>query len=213
MISKSANRSIEVEAKFLGGEREFEEIVGWLVGQGFSVERRDPVHRIHIYFDDADKLRRRGCRLRCVIAAGEWCRYDFKAVDPPRPGETLEISEKTEGPIPIREAIVSLANSLPEGEPKAHLLNMGDSARVVLVMMGWHRKAAARRGDLALEVSWDILTPLEAGLPLSEIEIELESGSRRAFDVCISNIEKDLDLCRSDVSKLERGLGHIRDRL
>jgi hypothetical protein len=197
---------IEVEAKFLGDEAEFVQIVQCLYEQGFSGSKKPPVHRLHVYFDDGSKLREVGCRLRCVIASGEWCRYDFKADDPTGQGETTEVSLEKTNPIPLAEVINSLAALLPEGTPKVRLLAMREDAGIILVMTGRHEKAVLLREDLEVEVSWDVLTPLKSGIPLSEIEIELLSNARPAFDKCISSLETSLNLQRSFATKLDRAM-------
>jgi hypothetical protein len=200
------NTQIEVEAKFFGGEAQFGQILQWLYEQGFSGSKVPPVHRIHVYFDDGSKLRDVGCRLRCIIASDEWCRYDFKADDPTGHSETTEVSLKKTTPISLTEAINALAALLPEGAPKAELLAVREDARVILVMTGTHEKAVLRCEDLEVEVSWDVLTPLESGIPLSEIEIELLSSARPAFDKCISSLQTSLNLQRSFATKLDRAM-------
>ena len=197
---------IEIEAKFQGGVRECEQIVAWFEGQGFKIERKESVHRVHVYFDDKECLRNGGCRLRCVIAPGEWCRYDFKADDPSGRGETTEVSLMKPQPIPLAEAVSGLASPLAEGEPKSALLAGIGSLQVILVMTGTHRKAMAIRDGLKLELSWDVLVPLETGVPLSEIEIELLEGSRADFNACIAELETTLGLVRSGGTKLGTAL-------
>jgi hypothetical protein len=206
MASNPSNSQVEVEAKFQGGRQECERIIGWFEENGFAVERKEPVHRVHVYFDDASKLRGAGSRLRCIIAPGEWCRYDFKADDPTGRGETTEVSLKKPQPIPFAEAVSGLAASLAEGEPKSALLAVKNSVRVILVMTGTHRKFISIKGGLKLETSWDYLVPLETGVLLSEIEIELLAGERSDFDACVAKLAAALGLSRSGGSKLETAL-------
>lgn len=198
---------VEVEAKFLGGETQYREIVDWLSKEGgFSTEPRPPVHRLHIYFDCDGVLQRTGCRLRCVIAAGEWCRYDFKAEDEKGRDETLEVSVKKPSPVPLTGVIDELLALLMNGPPREGLSQVRDSARIVLVMSGKHVKTMAKQEDLKIEVSWDVLTPIDSGIPLSEIEVELCSGERAEFDRCAGMLETTLGLERSRLSKIDRAL-------
>lgn len=202
---------IEVEAKFQGGQPECDRIFGWFEESGFAVKRKAPVHRAHVYFDDQDRLRASGCRLRCIIASGEWCRYDFKVDDPTGRGETQEVSLKKTQPISLPEAVAGLAASLDEGPVKSALLSVAMTAQVILVMTGTHQKCIASGHGLELEISWDLLIPLESGVPLSEIEIELLRGARSDFDACIQAVERKLGLTRSDGSKLEKALACKND--
>jgi hypothetical protein len=211
MTSSSQTAYIEIEAKFQGGQQECDRIVGWLEGQGFKIERKEPVHRVHVYFDDQDCLRNGGCRLRCVIAPGEWCRYDFKADDPSGRGETTEVSLKRLQPIPLAEAVSGLAASLQETPAKRALLELKDTARVLLVMTGRHLKVIAVKDGLKLEISWDVLVPLETGVQLSEIEIELLDGPRTDFDTCVAKLAAALGLSRSGGSKLEMALADLKN--
>jgi inorganic triphosphatase YgiF len=197
---------IEIEAKFTGGEEERERIAEWFEEHGFRIEHRPPVHRVHIYFDDQDRLRTSGCRLRCIIAPGEWCRYDFKADDPSGRHETNEISLKMPHPIPLPEAVSDLAASLSESAAKSALLDVRDAVGIVLVTTGTHQKFIATGKELELEISWDVLIPIETGVPLSEIEIEILHGPRSGFDACIDGIEQILHLKRSHISKLEAAM-------
>jgi hypothetical protein len=155
---------IEVEVKFQGGQQECDGIVGWFEENGFDVQRKVPFHRVHVYFDDHDRLRSTGSRLRCVIAPEHWCRYDFKADDPNGRGETLEVSSKAPQPIPLPEAVSRLAASLAESPARTSLLAVKDSARVILVMTGTHQKFIAIKADLKMEISWDVLVPFDPGL-------------------------------------------------
>ena len=206
MASFHSISNIEVEAKFQGAEQECERIIEWFEENGFAVERKEPVHRVHVYFDDSERLRAVGCRLRCIIAPREWCRYDFKADDPTGRGETAEFSLKKLLPVPLSEAIAALSSSLPESAARTALLAAKDSARVILVMTGTHQKFLATSNGLDVEISRDLLVPLISGIPLSEIEIELVNGSRTVFDSCIQSMENTLGLTRNSVSKLERAL-------
>jgi len=197
---------VEVEIKFQGGQQECNQIVAWFAEHGFEVERKEPVHRVHVYFDDQERLRTAGCRFRSVIAPGEWCRYDFKADDRTGRGETTEVSLKKPLPVPLPEAIATLASSLPETAAKAALLGVKDSVRVILVMTGTHQKFIAIKDGLNLEISWDCLVPLETGVPLTEVEIELLTGERSDFDGCIEELQTALGLARSCGSKLDTAL-------
>lgn len=204
MTPNTPGSHIEVEAKFLGGKAEFQRILATLEQEGFSVSPKPPTHRLHVYFDDGNKLRQAGCRLRCVIASGEWCRYDFKADDPTEHGETTEISVKKSGPVSINEAVSELVGLMCDGEHKSTLLALKDAVRVTMVMIGSHEKAVLRRDGLEVELSWDVLIPIESGVHLSEIEIELLSGDRKLFDAFVSHVERSLELTRSHSSKLDR---------
>lgn len=204
---------IEVEAKFQGGQVECDRIVGWFAEHGFEVERKDPVHRVHVYYDDQERLRTTGCRLRCIIAPGEWCRYDFKADDPTGRGETTEVSLKKSQPISLSDAVKGLAASLAQKEPKSALLSTSTSLQVTLVMTGTHQKFIATFDGLELEISLDVLIPLYSGVPLSEIEIELLAGWRSAFDANISRLECSQKLIRVHGSKLNRALQAMEKKL
>ena len=204
MNARNAATGIEVEAKFPGGQRECVQIIGWFEERGFTVERQEPVHRIHVYFDDNGRLQEAGCRLRCVIAVGEWCRYDFKADDPSGKGNTLEISEKGDQPIPIVQAVKKLAVKLSESPERERLLSIEKSARIILVATGCHKKAILRLGELAMELTWDTLVPLDTGIALSEIEIEWIDGLREEFDLWVATLERELSLVREHRSKLVR---------
>lgn len=206
MTFNSSKLAVEVEAKFFGCEPEFKSIVGWLEKEGFSGSKKPAVHRIHVYFDDDAKLRNAGCRLRCVIASGEWCRYDFKADDPSGRGETTEVSIEHSTPIPLAVVIEDILGRLPDGPPRNRLEEVRDSALLVLAMMGTHWKTVAVRENLELEVSWDVLIPLDSGTPISEVEVELLSGQRRDFDSVISRMATELRLEHVTVSKYERAL-------
>lgn len=207
-----ADVPIEVEAKFLGGEVEYGRIVEWLERKSEAgCELRPAIHRIHVYFDSGESLRRGGCRLRCVIAAGEWCRYDFKVDDPSGRDETMELSIKRDGPMPLGEVIDEFLTKLPKnGAPGGHLASIRDSARVVLVLAGTHHKAMARCEGVEVEVSWDTLVPLESGIPLSEVEVELLAGERVGFDALIHGLSQDLGLTVSHLSKYERVMAATR---
>lgn len=207
MSTGSSNQNIEVEAKFLGGRQELEAVLAWLKEGRFSVERKSPVHRIHVYFDHNDKLRSLGCRLRCIIAAGEWCRYDFKADDPTGRGNTTEVSVRRSAAIPLQDAAAEIAQSIPEGAAiKSWLLDSAARFQTISIMTGRHQKAVARRDDLDVEVSWDVLTPLDSGVPLSEVEIELLRGECPAFDSLVQALEGSLQLKRGSASKLQQAI-------
>jgi hypothetical protein len=206
MTFNPTNPTIEVEAKFLGGNAEFERILGWLSKQkGFECIRRGTVHRIHIYFDDGSRLKEIGCRLRCVTTPGEWCRYDFKADD--SSGATLEVSVKKDMPASLPEIIDELAQRVPEGEARRRLGDVRDTARMILALVGNHQKATFRGQASELEVSWDVLSSLESGVSISEVEVELVSGERLDFENCVAHMANDLKLERIYESKLERLLG------
>ena len=200
-------QAIEVEAKFLGGKEEFARITDWLKAQGFSAEYRDAVQRFHIYFDDADSLRAGGCRLRCVIAVGEWCRYDFKADH--ASGATLEISVKKDRPAPIPEIIDQLVGKVPVGSARSRLEDVRDTARMILTLLGNHQKVVFCGSAVELEVSWDVLTSVESGSTISEVEVELVSGERSDFEKCITLMTSDLNLQAIHRNKLDRFLGAV----
>jgi hypothetical protein len=140
--------------------------------------------------------------LRCVIAVGEWCRYDFKADD--GSGGTLEVSTKKEVPSPIPIIIDELAQKAPGGEARCRLGNVRHTARMILALIGSHQKAMFRGPALELEVSWDVLTSLESAARISEVEVELVSGQRSDFEHHIAVMESKLGLERIYGSKLER---------
>lgn len=201
------NPPIEVEAKFLGGQPEFEKILDWLESKkGFECARKPDVHRIHVYFDDGFKLRDAGCRLRCVIAAGEWCRYDFKAENGSTREETLEVCIRKSAPVSIRSLIHEMLKKLPLGHHRSLLASVRDAAQIVLVMAGTHQKTLAVKEDLHLEISWDQLALVDTGGVISEIEIELKRGTRDAFDKCIQVLEQELVVKRIRASKYQQGL-------
>lgn len=197
---------VEVEAKFLGDQEQYSQIISWFEGEGFTVDQQPEVHRIHLYFDAEEKLRKRGCRLRCVVAPGEWWRYDFKAEDPAKKGNTLETSIKTRRLIPLPEVVGELARTLGDENLDSVLRDTGQSARIILVMDGRHQKAHLHQENLRLEVSWDVLVPIISAKSFSEIEVELVSGDREAFDTFIDRCSRALNLALSSESKLERGL-------
>lgn len=206
MIQSEPSLGTEIEAKFLGGRDEYDQITGWLEKHGFAIERKEPIHRIHIYFDHQEALRSEGCRFRCVIAPGEWCRYDFKADDPTGKGETLEMSIKREDPGSLVDVFREVAQSLPDSRQKSLLLPKAESLRTIMVMSGHHQKALASNSGLHLEISLDTLIPVESGVPLSEVEVELVQGNREDFDSCIHSLERNLQLKRGSASKLDRAL-------
>ncbi|MBE0541747.1 MAG: hypothetical protein IH623_10215 [Verrucomicrobia bacterium] len=206
MTFNLTNPPIEVEAKFLGGYAEFGRILSWLSGQkGFECVRKAVVHRIHVYFDDGSRLKEIGCRFRCVIAPGEWCRYDFKADD--NSGATLEVSIKKDMPAALPEVIDQLVEKVPEGEARQRLADVRATARMVLALVGKHQKALLRGPALELEVSWDVLSSLESGATISEVEVELVSGERRDFENCAALMAHEVKLERVYESKLDRLLG------
>lgn len=196
---------IEVEAKFLGGKEEFARITDWLKAEGFSAEDRGVVQRFHIYFDDGDTLRAKGCRLRCVVAIGEWFRYDFKVDD--KPTATLEFSVKRHTPAPLAEIIDELVAQARGCDACNGLMKVRNTARIIAVFVGKHQKAVFRGPALELEVSWDVLTSLESGATISEVEVELVSGERGDFEKQISLISNEAKLGRIYGNKLERLMG------
>ena len=208
MTLNPTNSSIEIEAKFQGGQSEFEQILAWLSGKnGFESVRKAVVHRIHVYFDHGSRLKEIGCRLRCVIAPGDWFRYDFKADD--SSGSTLEVSIEKEMPAPLPEVIDELLAQVSESEARHRLLDIRNAARITIVLSGAHQKAVIRSPHLDLEVSWDVLTSCESGDRISEVEVELLSGERKDFENCITQISIDSKLERIYGSKLERFLGAV----
>jgi inorganic triphosphatase YgiF len=78
--------------------------------------------------------------------------------------------------------------------------------REILTMTGSHLKLIARANELILEVSWDTLTLSDSGISMSEVEVELVSGGREAFDRCMAQIGTELELRRETRSKLQRAL-------
>jgi len=203
MTTAATNPPIEVEAKFLGGQHEFKRILDWLnARQHFKAVRQPCVHRIHVYFDEGSKLRDAGCRLRCVLAAGEWCRYDFKAEGPS--GATLEVAIKKDTPAPLPEMIDELVKKLHKGRFRRRLEDVKQTARIILTALGTHEKAVCSGPTLELEVSRDVLTSLESGTAISEVEVELESGKRGEFDRQIALMGAELKLERTFETKLER---------
>ena len=198
---------IEVEAKFLGGQPEFMQILDWMKSQeGFDCVQKPAVDRIHVYFDDRFKLRDAGCRLRCVIATGQWCRYDFKAECGNVQNETLELSINRTSPVLIRSVINEMRERLPDGGPRKVLGEIQETAQIVIVMVGQHLKTIVRKGDLEVEVSWDHLTLLDRGDVLSEVEVELKHGAKEAFYRVIEGLEHELVLKRTQTSKYQRAL-------
>ena len=206
MNHNSSNVALEIEAKYLGGSEEFTRVIGWFTGQGFDVERKSPTHRLHVYFDSESRLQNGGCRLRCIVAPGEWVRYDFKADDPSGRRETLEICQPLDEPIALAQVVPGILDQLPEGPIRQVLDSTADALGITLVMTGRHSKTLARRNDLELELSWDVLSALDTGRRISEIEIEYISGSRGSFEVCVSRLERDLGLTQESRSKLDRML-------
>lgn len=202
---------IEIEAKFQGGPEECEGILSWLAAQGFGIERKEPVQRVHVYFDDNEHLRLAGCRLRCVFAPGEWYRYDFKADDPSGGGETSESSVKHPQPVSVAEAIESLRSLVPSGPPRQALDALGKAPAIVFVLDGSHEKAMARGEGLELEVSRDLLTCMKSGCTLSEVEVELVSGHKPEFDRLMARMEAEIPLLRTDLSKLESFYRNLDD--
>ena len=208
MRDPSSNRSaLEIEAKFGGGATEYRKIVDWLGNDGgFSNKTSPPVHRFHVYFDFDSVLQQAGCRLRCVIAAGEWCRYDFKVEDQNGRGETVEVSIKKSSPAPLANVIQEMLEHLGDTRSKQRLLQVRDSAHIVLAMTGEHVKTISTRGRLKIEVSWDVVIPVDTGMPLSEIEVELCSGARSAFDRLTAMLQVTFALNRIRLSKIDRAL-------
>jgi len=201
---------VEVEAKFLGGDVECRAITDLLTTVGcFACEKKAPVYRLHAYFDADGILHDSGCRLRCVVAAGEWCRYDFKAEDKSGRCETLEVAIKHSTPVPLAALIEDILRKLPDCPPRKRLEEIRDSAFLVLAMTGTHLKTIARRENLELEVSWDVLVPLDSGVPISEVEVELLLGERSDFDSVISRMATELCLDHISASKYERALALV----
>lgn len=197
---------VEVEAKFLGGHAEFERTLGWLSEtKGCECVRKGTAHRVHFYFDDGSRLRDIGCRLRCVLAPGEWCRYDFKADD--ASGATLEISIKKDMPAPLPEVIDELLEKLGEGDARQQLALVRNTARMSLTLVGCHAKAISHNSQLELEVSWDTLTSIETGATISEVEVELINGKAAVFETHMACLARDAKLIRTNENKLERFLG------
>jgi len=198
---------VEVEAKFPGGEMECRAIVDYLVSHGaFACESLAPKHRMHVYFDAGRVLHNCGCRLRCVVAPGEWCRYDFKAEDLSGGGETLEVSIKKPAPVHIAAVIQELLLQFQDGSHQKILGEIQDDVNIALVMLGEHRKTLARRADLELEVSWDRLTLVDTGGLISEIEVELKSGPRELFDRTVQDIEREVGVNRIQTAKYAQAL-------
>ncbi|MEM6916166.1 MAG: hypothetical protein AAF491_06320 [Verrucomicrobiota bacterium] len=205
MPKDTISQGIEIEAKFPGGNTEFEAIVAWLRNEGgFAVEPLRKIHRVHIYFDAGDLLKKAGCRLRCIIAPGEWVRYDFKADDPTGGRETLEFSQKATNPLQIANVVTNFCARLPNGGWSEALEASRDGMSICLAMTGTHVKAIASRNSLELELSWDVLSVIDSGKLLSEIEVELLSGSSEDFEICIRKLQSNLKLAPEPRSKLDR---------
>jgi len=207
MTSDPTNPPVEVEAKFLGGESEFQRILGWLEAHQYSKSiRKPPVNRLHVYFDADGVMYRAGCRLRCVVAAGEWCRYDFKAECGNVHNETVELSINKTTPVLTGSVINEMLERLPDGEPRKILSEIQKTARIVVVMVGRHLKTIARKGDLELEISWDQLTLLDTGGVISEVEVELIHGTKDAFDTIVLDLERTMVLKRVQASKYQQAI-------
>lgn len=200
----------EIEVKFLGGEAEYMAIVRWFTNHGsFSVEPRGAVRRIHVYFDRDRLLQQTGSRLRCVVALGEWHRYDFKSPSGSAGRESLEISFKTETPVPIESAIDRISESVEDHQQMERLLMVRKSPQLLAVMAGEHHKTTVRFDGLELEISWDTLIPLDSGVTLSEVEVELVSGRRYEFEQYLETIQKTLRLKRGNLTKLDQALKNL----
>jgi len=209
MRPSPANPPIEVEAKFLGAHAEFERTLGWLSEhKGCECVRKGTAHRVHFYFDDGSRLRGIGCRLRCVVAPGEWCRYDFKA--DAGSGATLEVSIKKDMPAPMPEIIDELVEKASGVEARQQLVLVRNTTRMILALVGSHEKAIVRNSQMELEVSWDTLNSVETGGAISEVEVELITGTTADFENCMACLARDAKLERTYTSKLERFLGARR---
>lgn len=203
------SKGIEIEAKFPGDESKFEAIIAWLRSEGgFAIEAPRTIHRVHLYFDDDGRLRGAGCRLRCIVAPGEWIRYDFKADDPSGGRETLEFSKKESAPLQIDNVIADFQDQLPNGKWSEALEASRSGISICLAMTGTHVKAIAARDSLELELSWDTLSVIDSGKSLSEIEVELVSGSSDDFESCIRKLQGALNLRPEARSKLDRLIDH-----
>ncbi len=77
-------------------------------------------------------------------------------------------------------------------------------------MLGEHHKTTVWRNDLEIEVSWDVLTLVESGRIISEIEIELKKGGRNIFNQCGDQIVKDLKLSCVHLSKYQQALAQAK---
>jgi hypothetical protein len=209
MKPAESESSIEIEVKYLGAEEECERILGWLEAQEFEIERKEPIHRIHVYFDDEDRLRTVGCRLRCVIAPGEWCRYDFKADGWPQFGKTLEVSQKKALPLALPEVIDELLVNVPDDVLREQLSQVRNTAKARITLLGLHSKVIVSNGNLKLEVTLDRLTSIESGLTCSEIEVELIDGEHALFEQFMSVMSSQLDLTRIHGTKLDRFVGPL----
>jgi len=194
MTSSTQTAKLEVEAKFWGSQQDCDRIVGWLAEQGFKIERKEPVHRVHVYFDDHGRLRTAGCRLRCVIAPGEWCRYDFKTTDADGLVGIMEASVAHPTPVPVAQAVTELLQKLPVSGLGKPLDSINNTLAIALVMTGTHYKTVAECDALKLEVSWDLMVPLDSGIALSEVEVELLHGELPAFESLVQRMAESLSI-------------------
>jgi len=73
-------------------------------------------------------------------------------------------------------------------------------------MLGEHHKTRLWRDNVEIEISWDVLTLVQSGRVISEIEIELRQGDKSVLNQCAKRIEEDLGLPCIHASKYQQGI-------